>query len=240
MVHDSSCGSTYSPPSTAPTTPLSDCPGHGVCKDPVRPDEPDDCFSDTSVLDAVFWTETVPRLIRDDLAVRYANMAVHMLILHKQPELIVQGSMDSFAQLNYFSQALSYYGNALRQVQQSPNSRGLQATILCSMFFAVFEAINEDSEATEAHIFNGQRMMNELFALQPQHQHCSSPGSLRAELEHLLHYISMQVRMGVVDYSMEMDSLAKILKQLRWDDGDVEGVVCEPVLPTADLDYADF
>ncbi|KAJ3485029.1 hypothetical protein NLG97_g6907 [Lecanicillium saksenae] len=69
------------------------------------------------ILDATFWTDTVPRLVRENLAVRYANMAVHILILSKQPELIIQESPDLGT--DHYSLALAHYGLALKQMRHS-------------------------------------------------------------------------------------------------------------------------
>ncbi|KAK3190880.1 hypothetical protein K4F52_003197 [Lecanicillium sp. MT-2017a] len=167
----------------------------------------DTSSSDTSILDATFWTDTVPRLVRENLAVRYANMAVHILILSKQPELMSEGCSDLGP--DHYSQALAHYGLALRQMRQSIEAAGgPRAAILCSMFFVIFEAINGDKEAAEAHLFSGQRLLEELHQLVPAVGTGKGPGSLRKELRNLLQYISLQVRIGGVNcWKGEMDAI---------------------------------
>lgn len=175
----------------------------GQFADPVE----DACSMEACILDAMFWTDTVPRLIKENLAVRYANMAVHVLILSKQPELIRESSAELGP--DYYSQALIYYGLALRHMRQSIEANGgLRAAILCSMFFVIFEAINGDKEAAESHLVSGQRLLEELHQLLPSGVARKSPGSLRKELRNLLQYISLQVRISGVDcWKDETDAL---------------------------------
>lgn len=191
-------------PSTPPTPTLN---GYGYNAIGSIVDQYDPIQAEASILDAAFWTDTVPRLVRDNLAVRYANMAVHILILSKQPELIVSdGSSDG---QDHYSQALGYYGLAIRQMRDAHEAGGnLRAAILCSMFFVIFEAINGDKDAAEAHLQCGQRMLDNLFSLLPQSAIIgSSAGSLRKEIRNLLQYISLQVRIGGVNcWKGEMDA----------------------------------
>lgn len=154
--------------------------------------------SELGILDATFWTDTVPRLVRDNLAVRYANMAVHILILSKQPELLAQESAD-LGGANHYSLALAHYGLALQQMRHASAMRGgIRAAVLCSMFFVVFEALNGDRDAAEAHLRCGQRLLHELQHLLPSGVAASGAGSLRRELRNLLQYIALQVRIGGV------------------------------------------
>lgn len=192
-------------------------------------DQYDPIPTDAGILDAAFWTDTVPRLVRDNLAVRYANMAVHLLILSKQSGVPQQVS-------DQYSQALGYYGLAIRKMRDSYEANGgLRAAILCSMFFIIFEAINGDKDAAEAHLFSGQSMLNDLFALLPQESVMSaSAGSLRKELKNLLHYLSLQMRIGGVNcWKGEVESfysgyLEEYLSSLGGQD-DLLGV-CDPNL----------
>ncbi len=191
------------PSSEPPTPPLMQvCHTIGSVVDPV-----DAYSSEASILDATFWTDTVPRLVRENLAVRYANMAVHILILSKQPELMSEGRSELGP--DHYSQALAHYGLALRQMRQSIEAAGgPRAAILCSMFFVIFEAINGDKEAAESHLFSGQRLLEELHQLLPSTVAGKVPGSLRKELRNLLQYISLQVRIGGVNcWKGEMDAM---------------------------------
>ena len=210
----------YSASSSAPTTPLFNTNSSiGSATDLADP------FQECSILDAAFWTDIVPRLVRENPAVRYANMAVHILIISKQPELLASDGMES--PVDHYSQALAHYGRALRQVRQSQKSGGLRATILCSMFFAIFEAINGDREAADSHIFSGQRMMDELHSMMSPNQPNSTAGSVRKELKNLLQYISLQVRIGGVNCWKEMDSFTDCLREVEEEQ---DQSVCDPAL----------
>lgn len=167
--------------------------------------------AELGVLDAAFWTDTVPHLVRENLAIRYANMAVHILILAKRPELISPDSAE--AGIDHYSLALAHYGLAIKEMRHSGEMRGgVRAAVLCSMLFVVFEALNGDREAAEAHLLCGQRMLDELQQQQRQPPGgipaSSGTGSLRKELRNLLRYILLQVRMGGVEYGKtEFDTL---------------------------------
>lgn len=226
-------------PSTPPTPPLLNFPYQSNMNNMGSLiDQYDPIPTGSGILDAAFWTDTVPRLVRDNLAVRYANMAVHLLILSKQSDVHPQVSEQ-------FSQALGYYGLAIRKMRDSYESNGgLRAAILCSMFFIIFEAINGDREAAEAHLFSGQSMLNDLFALLPQASMMgASAGSLRKELKNLLQYLSLQMRIGGVScWKGEMDSfysgyLEEYLNSLGCQD-DLLGV-CDPNLFLPDMGFQD-
>ncbi|EGX96238.1 hypothetical protein CCM_00893 [Cordyceps militaris CM01] len=151
------------------------------------------------ILDAAFWTDTVPRLVNENLAVHYANMAVHILIGCKQrvsPLCEPPGSGN-----DQYSLALAHYGTALKQMRDSSEiCGGTRAAILCSMLFAVFESLNGDREAAEAHLLCGQRMLNELQLLLPIGVAAASSGSVRKELPNLLGCIVLQLRTGGATY----------------------------------------
>ncbi|ATY61587.1 DNA replication complex GINS psf2 [Cordyceps militaris] len=151
------------------------------------------------ILDAAFWTDTVPRLVNENLAVHYANMAVHILIGCKQrvsPLCEPPGSGN-----DQYSLALAHYGTALKQMRDSSEiCGGTRAAILCSMLFAVFESLNGDREAAEAHLLCGQRMLNELQLLLPIGVAATSSGSVRKELPNLLGCIVLQLRTGGATY----------------------------------------
>lgn len=166
-------------------------------------------INDIGILDATFWTDTVPRLVRENLAVRYANMAVHILILSKQPGLTIQESPDFGT--DHYSLALAHYGLALKQMRHSSEmAGGIRSAVLCSMLFVIFEALNGDREAAESHLLCGQRMLNELQQLLPPGIAATGAGSLRKELRNLMQYISLQVRIGgVTCWKGEFDTLCQ-------------------------------
>lgn len=157
---------------------------------------------DSGVFDAHFWRDIVPILVRENLAVRYSNLAVLVLIF-AQSAIGVGG--------NYYGKALAHYGLALREVRESSTSDGgLQPAILCSMFFVIFEIMNGDVNAAEAHLYSGERMLGELRQSQPEY--CHGAGSLRDELRCALQFLMLQAdtpeltseRAGVLDAFVQM------------------------------------
>lgn len=92
-----------------------------------------------AILNGKFWADIVPRLARENLPVRYANLAVYTLIMSKQPELTLPKTSD--LRNSHWGLALAHYGRALREMRiAKPMCGGIRAAILCSMFFVVFEA----------------------------------------------------------------------------------------------------
>ena len=161
------------------------------------------------VFDDAFWNETMPRLIRDSTAVRYANIAVHTLISAKSPTLIHSGDLhrhfhsQSDGDIDHYGAALTCYGHALREARTASASHGdLREAILCSMFFVLFETINGDQAAAEAHLQSGQRILDELSLAQAQDlygtQHGGGNGgeaeSLRKQLRYVLQFLAVQAR----------------------------------------------
>ncbi|TQW00815.1 hypothetical protein IF1G_00746 [Cordyceps javanica] len=122
-------------------------------------------------------------------------MAVHMLILSKQQTPVLQ-DFPGFG-TDHYSLALAHYGLALKQMRNSSEMcGGTRAAILCSMLFAIFEALNGDREAAESHLLCGQHMLDELQRLLPSGIPATSAGCLRKELRNIVQYISVQVRTG--------------------------------------------
>ncbi|KAK5987965.1 hypothetical protein PT974_12101 [Cladobotryum mycophilum] len=137
---------------------------------------------DSRAFEADFWRETVPALVRDNLAVRYANTAVLTLIFANSA-VGLEG--------NHYGKALSHYGQALRLVREASASEdALRSAILCSMFFVIFEIMNQDTKAAEAHLWNGERMLHELQETHPRAGGMSS--SLQAELRCALQFLMLQ------------------------------------------------
>ncbi|UNI13399.1 DNA replication complex GINS protein PSF2 [Purpureocillium takamizusanense] len=188
--------------------------------------------STTVVLDDAFWKQTMPHLVRESTAVRYANIAVHTLIFAKGPTIIhsadghhhqhqhhqqqdypppphqqhrrptagprqQQHSVRTTA--DHYGRALTCYGHALREARRTTD---LHEAILCAVFFVIFETINGDQVAAEAHLQSGQRILDEL---------CSGGGGggssdsrttatattrpkLRGMLRHVLQFLAVQAR----------------------------------------------
>lgn len=156
------------------------------------------------IFDDAFWKETMPRLVRDSTAVRYANIAVHTLISAKRPTLIHSG--DTHRHFHdrgggdHYGAALTCYGHALREARTASANHGdLREAILCSMFFVIFETINGDQAAAEAHLQSGQRILDELSRARAREQHGRQHGggeaeSLRRQLRYVLQFLAEQAR----------------------------------------------
>ncbi|PNY28335.1 Uncharacterized protein TCAP_01732 [Tolypocladium capitatum] len=153
------------------------------------------------LFDDAFWEETMPRLVRDSTAVRYANIAVHTLISAKSPTLIHSGDTHHHfrhgagAGSGHYGAALTCYGHALREARTaSARHADLREAVLCSMFFVVFETVNGDRAAAEAHLRSGQRILDELSPGQHGSQHGGEAESLRKQLRHVLRFLALQAR----------------------------------------------
>ncbi|KND92969.1 hypothetical protein TOPH_02463 [Tolypocladium ophioglossoides CBS 100239] len=161
------------------------------------------------IFDDTFWKETMPRLVRDSTAVRYANIAVHTLMSAKSPTLIHSGDTHHHAHYRsggHYGAALTCYGNALREARTASASRAdLREAILCSMFFVIFETINGDQAAAEAHLQSGQRILDELGRARARardqygRQHGGGGGggeaeSRRRQLRYVLQFLAVQAR----------------------------------------------
>ncbi|KAJ6447162.1 transmembrane alpha-helix domain-containing protein [Purpureocillium lavendulum] len=196
----------------------------------------------SAVLDDAFWKQTMPRLVKESTAVRYANIAVHTLIFAKGPTIIhsaddghhhhhnqyyqqqqhnhhhqshhqhqhrraVAGGRQHGPRTtaDYYGRALTCYGLALSEARRTTD---LREAILCAVFFVIFETINGDQAAAEAHLQSGQRILDEL---------CSGSGGgggvvilgmdgktttttpptkpkLRGMLRHVLQFLAVQAR----------------------------------------------
>ena len=158
----------------------------------------------SSVFGAEYWDVKVPRLVEEDEAVRSANMAVHILILAKQPSLMSLNPVKDGE--DFYGGALRCYGVALNKVSQAGSSHAdLRSAILCSMFFVIFEIINGDQKAAEAHLYSGQKMMDELQQAQPNASPRQRTGTLRSELSHVLQLLALQARrQGVAHWQQEI------------------------------------
>ncbi|KAK4090998.1 transcriptional regulator family: Fungal Specific TF [Purpureocillium lilacinum] len=180
-----------------------------------------------AVLDDAFWKQTMPRLVRESTAVRYANIAVHTLIFAKGPTII--HSADSHhphhhqyehhqpphphrrptprprqqhgprTTADHYGRALTCYGHALREARRTSD---LREAILCAVFFVIFETINGDQAAAEAHLQSGQRILDELcgggiFASPNTHTTPTTTTArpkLRGMLRHVLQFLAVQAR----------------------------------------------
>lgn len=169
--------------------------GSGVTNDGITDaetttSEPQKLGVEDSVFGDSFWRDTVPRLVREDPAVKAANEAVRCLMLAKQPSLMPAEAIQGE---DHYSLALTNYGAALRHVGR--NNGALPDTkpaILCAMFFVIFETIHGDKKKAAAHLYNGQRMMDEFLLVQSSDESTRMAVSLRKELSNLSRFLAKQ------------------------------------------------
>ncbi|KYK59167.1 hypothetical protein DCS_00297 [Drechmeria coniospora] len=161
---------------------------------PSHADEPVSASVSAAGFDDVFWKQTLPRLVRDSAAVRCANMAVHALLFAKDPAPAAGCASDWS---DRYERALACYGRALRIARQQASVKptDVREAVLCSMFFVIFETINEDEAAAEAHLQSGQRVLDELG---PRHVTGETP-RLRTMLRRVLQCVANQARQ--LDYA---------------------------------------
>ena len=168
-----------------------------VSRDPRRREamagEASGTIAETSSFDDGFWEVVVPHLLRQQASVWYANLAIHALIDAKRPSWDDEGGDHAGAS---YRRALRYHGLALGQLRKEAISRGsLQSATLCCLFFVIFEMMNGDHEAAQAHMFNGCKMMGELQRDSQGRLLPSSEieGLLHIELRKALQFVGLQV-----------------------------------------------
>lgn len=144
-----------------------------------------------ATFDDTFWTLTLPHLVQDNTAIRYANLAVHALIFAKGPSPAHAGKFNG---RDHYGEALICYGLALQEARQATARKtDLREAVICSMFFVIFETINGDREAAQAHLQSGQKILEELG-----HSSNGAEG-FRKELRNVLRYLAQQAREFGVD-----------------------------------------
>ncbi|PTB66897.1 hypothetical protein BBK36DRAFT_160461 [Trichoderma citrinoviride] len=116
----------------------------------------------SNIFDPEFWQDNVPLLIRSNVAVQSANLAVLILIFAQSA-----AGMGT----NHYGKALWHYGRALRLVREdtstsSSRAESLRPAILCCLFFVIFEIMNGDTTSAESHLWNGENMLLELQRLE--------------------------------------------------------------------------
>lgn len=155
--------------------------------------------------DETFWQTTVPHLLRRNRAVWYANLAIHALIDSKRPTWIEDGGGHSS---DSFRRALKYHGLALGQLRKEAITRSaLQSAMLCCLFFVIFEMMNGDDKAAQAHMYNGCKMMSEIQKNETGQTLSNSEVDtmLHQELQKALRFVASQV--NGPDASMPQDAL---------------------------------
>ncbi|TWU72765.1 hypothetical protein ED733_002937 [Metarhizium rileyi] len=135
------------------------------------------------VFDNRFWVYILPRLVQSDTAIRHANMAVHALLFAKGP------SPGEAVGRGYYGEALACYGLALHEARRATTEQtDLREAVICCMFFVIFETINGDREAAQAHLHSGQKILGELG------DGYNSVEAFRKELRNVLRYLAEQAR----------------------------------------------
>lgn len=146
-----------------------------------------------------FWMQSVPALLRANSSVKYANLAIHALIDSKRPQWVEEG--PKLPGRDSYSRALRYHGQAIGAVREKTASReSLQSATLCSLFFIIFEMMNGDVNAAQAHMYNGCRMMAELRGATTGQPVNGVESMLFRELQKALRFVAMQVQGAVSNY----------------------------------------
>ncbi|KAK2605829.1 hypothetical protein QQS21_003783 [Conoideocrella luteorostrata] len=158
----------------------------------------------SAVFDDTFWQLTLPQLVQDNTAIRYANLAVQTLIFAKGPASITCGKPNSVC--DYYGEALVCYGLALSETRRATAwQTDTRVAVLCCMFFVIFETLNGDKEAAQAHLQSGQRLLGEL-----------GPDDFRQELRNVSRYLAQQTGEFAMDGSSHFagDERCSILESL--------------------------
>ncbi|KAG6039384.1 hypothetical protein E4U41_002747 [Claviceps citrina] len=133
------------------------------------------------VLDDIFWECTLPQLVQDSAAIRFANLAVHTLIYAKSPDFASLGKATGH---DYYNEALICYGLALTETRKATSHQtDLREAVVCCMFFVIFETLNGDRASAQAHLQSGQRLLSEL-----------GTDDFHQNLRSVLQYLAQQAR----------------------------------------------
>jgi hypothetical protein len=103
------------------------------------------------------WNDSVLRMISAKASVGYAHLAVRLLLCAGHVSPLCSNIMSR--------NAIEYHGIALRHVLvDSINQGDLLSTLLCSMFFIVFELLQGDIGTAQMHVHHACQLMNNLSA----------------------------------------------------------------------------
>lgn len=136
-----------------------------------------------TALGDAFWRHTMPRLARESAAVRQASAAARALLLATGAPRPGDEAVRRFM----YGRALARYGHALREARRAA---GLRDAVLCSLFFAIFESVNGDAAAADAHLHSGQRVLDELGGACACTCEAAGPPPLRAMLRHAVQFLT--------------------------------------------------
>lgn len=156
--------------------------------------------------DEAFWRETVPQLLRQNASVWYANLAIHALIdalksSWNDDDEVGTGDIKNVgggevAAASY-RRALRYHGLALGQLRKEAINRdSLQSATLCCLFFVIFEMLNDDDKAAQAHMYNGCKMMDELQRNSQGRTMTNAEvdAMLHREIQKALYFVALQLQ----------------------------------------------
>jgi hypothetical protein len=107
-----------------------------------------------------FWNRIVPKLSQENLAVRYASMAIDAVrTLVADSEFL--SPRETAPKASTYDDALTYYGNAIQEMTRTQYN--LRTSVVCCILFICFEILQGDRKTAIAHVFNGKRMVDELW-----------------------------------------------------------------------------
>ncbi|KAK3984713.1 hypothetical protein QBC44DRAFT_387394 [Cladorrhinum sp. PSN332] len=109
-----------------------------------------------------FFTETVPQICQDEIAIRYAVIAVGALISSLSPNTPVPFSTPPRGAPHYDT-ALTYHGQALRLIgllnESTTRSSVRRVGVIACIIFTIFEVVHGSYEAAVEHTNHGGRMI---------------------------------------------------------------------------------
>lgn len=169
---------------------------------------------------------TVPTLLQEHVSVRFANLAIHALIDAKRPQWVEEGPVEPGK--DSYSRALRYHGQALTFVREKPaNSTSLQSATLCCLFFVVFEMMNGDVNAAQAHMFNGCRMMDELRGVETSRPSTHGiENMLFREIQKAMRFVAMQLHGAVSSHGQTSSIKQEVAVKVEAEDA-AEGLALD-------------
>ncbi|KAK4169690.1 hypothetical protein QBC43DRAFT_37339 [Cladorrhinum sp. PSN259] len=107
------------------------------------------------------FTETIPQMSQDEVAIRYAVMAVGALVNALFSDTPVPLSTPPLG-TSHYNTALTYYGDALRLVRllnESTARSSVRVGVIACIVFTIFEVLHGSYEAAIEHINHGGLMI---------------------------------------------------------------------------------
>jgi hypothetical protein len=102
------------------------------------------------------WVTLISDIISTKVSVAYLHRAIHLLARARHSEAPWS---DTF-----YGEAAIYYGMALRQVvEESFDEDSLHSNMVCSLFFIIFNILQDDEQAIQSHAYHACQMIHELL-----------------------------------------------------------------------------